>query len=76
MRTQTHRLTCGFKEEPTNPQTELYHYTDGLIETENIAAKAPHVVTQLTSQLESTLALNLVKPSEVVNVSLGVKPTV
>ena len=76
MRTQTHRLT-QWVQGGTNEihETELYDYTEGLIETENIAAKAPHVVTQLTSQLESTLALNLVKPSEVVNVSLeGVKP--
>ena len=54
-------------------ETELYDYTGGLIETENIALKAPHVVTQLTSQLESTLALTW--STQRGNVSLeGVKP--
>jgi len=52
MRTETHRLTQWIQQRTGEVRaTELYDYTDGLVETENIADKEPDIVETLAIQL-------------------------
>ena len=70
MRTQTHRLTQWVHRETGDIHaTELYDYANGLVETENIAGKAPKVVMQLSAELETALAVNFVQSQDVTDIS-------
>ncbi len=54
MRTATHRMTQWVHRQSGEIRaTELYDYSNGLIETENIASTSPELVAQLSSQLGS-----------------------
>ena len=54
MRTRTHRLTQWINlQTGENRATELYDYTDGLIESENIANSSPQLVEKLMPELVS-----------------------
>ena len=69
MRTATHRLTQWVHRETSEVRaTELYDYANELVETENIASKAPEVVEHLSAQLETALALHLVNPEDIASV--------
>lgn len=69
-RTATHRLTQWMHRESGEIRaTELYDYADGLVETENIANKAPQVVAQLSTRLQSAFALNPVESRDVTSIS-------
>ena len=70
MRTETHRLTQWVHRETREVHaTELYDYADGLVETENIATKAPQAITRLSAELEKAFAVNLVASTEATAVS-------
>ncbi len=70
MRTPTHRLTQWVHRQSGEiRETELYDYSEGLIETKNIASDAPQVVEQLSAELETAFALNLVKSKNIASVS-------
>ncbi|MHC4879005.1 MAG: sulfatase-like hydrolase/transferase, partial [Planctomycetota bacterium] len=52
MRTPTHRMTQWVQRQSGEVRaTELYDYSDGLVETTNLAAQQPDLVERLSSQL-------------------------
>ena len=58
MRTATHRLTQWVHRQTGEIRaTELYDYSDGLIETRNIAGEEPDLVEQLSARLHTVAAV-------------------
>ena len=59
MRTATHRLTQWVHRQTGDVRaTELYGYSDGLVETTNLAAQQPDLVDQLSSPLAEFAAVD------------------
>ncbi len=57
VRTPTHRLTQWVHRQSGEVrETELYDYSDGLVETDNLAAEKPELVESLAAQLSSVVA--------------------
>ncbi|MDA7534537.1 sulfatase-like hydrolase/transferase [Verrucomicrobia bacterium] len=65
MRTPSHRLT-HWVHQPSGviQATELYDYTNGLVEKQNIASTSPHRVKQLSGRLKAYMGRNEQTPSE------------
>lgn len=61
MRTATHRLTQWIhRQTGAIHATELYDYSDGPVETTNIATSSPDMVAMLSTQLASAFAINVI----------------